>query len=262
MSICIHCVLDQFSIRKLGPGRDRSCFLELCFIKSSTLCIWTIYSCVEAFLMFVCFRLGLACLSVQMCYLCTCSHFNKWHSRYFARIDYPQEMINGPDSNFIFTIPVCNLIRSRVPLIWAARMNRWRAVTIDEWIDKYMDLGYNGRLLFSVLMRVSGKRQRALSSPFQLSGARRWKWEKAGCWVMSTERRAVCVTGDRLFRRVRMLTVSLTVACCFSACSFASSSCFCKAAWRDFISSLSSESEERNSPLAHLSHRPGTQWPS
>lgn len=27
-------------------------------------------------------------------------------------------------------------------------MNRWRAVTIDEWIDKYMDLGYNGCLLF------------------------------------------------------------------------------------------------------------------
>ena len=30
----------------------------------------------------------------------------------------------------------------------------------------------------------------------------------------------------------------LTVACCFSALSVASSSCFCKAAWRDFISSL------------------------
>lgn len=200
-----------------------------------------------------------------MWYLCTCSRFNKWHSRYFAQIDYPQEMINGPDSNFIFTIPVCNLIRSRVLLIWAAGMNRWRAVTIDEWIDKYMDLGSNGCLLFSILMRVSGKRHRVLSSPFwvfQLSGARRWKWEKAGCWVMSTDHRAVCVTGDRPFRRERMLTVSLTVACCFSACSFASSSCFCKAAWRDFISSLSSQSEERNSLLAHLPHSPGRQWPS
>lgn len=107
----------------------------------------------------------LAFLSVQMWYLCTCSRFNKWRFRYFARIDYPQEMINGPDSNFIFTIPVCNLIRSRVPLIWAAGMNRWRAVTIDEWIDKYMDLGYNGCLLFLILMRVSGKSHRALSSP-------------------------------------------------------------------------------------------------
>lgn len=38
----------------------------------------------------------------------------------------------------------------------------------------------------------------------------------------------------------------LTVACCFSALSFASSSCFCKAACRDFISSLSSEREVRN----------------
>lgn len=43
----------------------------------------------------------------------------------------------------------------------------------------------------------------------------------------------------------------LTVACCFSALSFASSSCFCKAAWRDFISSLSSEREVRNTLLAH-----------
>lgn len=44
----------------------------------------------------------------------------------------------------------------------------------------------------------------------------------------------------------------LTVACCFSAFSFASSSCFCRAAWRDFISSLSSGREVRNALLAHL----------
>lgn len=58
----------------------------------------------------------------------------------------------------------------------------------------------------------------------------------------------------------------LTVACCFSALSFASSSCFCKAAWRDFISSLSSESEVRNTLLAHPPytlgglHCWGTEW--
>lgn len=48
------------------------------------------------------FGLVLAFLSVQMWYLCTCSCFNKWRFRYFAWIDYSQEMINGPDSNFIF----------------------------------------------------------------------------------------------------------------------------------------------------------------
>lgn len=43
----------------------------------------------------------------------------------------------------------------------------------------------------------------------------------------------------------------LTVACCFSACSVASSSCFCKAAWRDFISSLL-RGKVRNIQLAHI----------
>lgn len=64
----------------------------------------------------------------------------------------------------------------------------------------------------------------------------RWRgWlEETGCWWSGQ--------------------LCLTVACCFSALSFASSSCFCKAAWRDFISSLSREREVRNTLLAHPPH--------
>lgn len=222
--------------------------------------------CSDKILVEAIFGIIFECTNVMSLHLFT---FNKWRFRYFAQIYYPQEMINGPDSTFIFTIPVCNLIRSRVPLMWAAGMNRWRAVTIDEWIDKYMDLGYNGCLLFLILMRMSQKRHRALSSPFwvfQLSGARRWKWKKS--WLLGNEHRTPRGLCDRWQARLggsgcwRSARRRLTVACCFSARSFASSSCFCKAAWRDFISSLSNENEERNRPLAHLPQRPGTQWPS
>lgn len=107
--------------------------------------------------------------------------------------------------------------------------------------------------LFNFTVSVSEKTW-ALSGPFwgfQLGGARRWKWKKAG--RLGNEHGTPSGLCDRWQARLggtggwRSARRRLTVACCFSARSFASSSCFCKAAWRDFISSLSSESRERQS---------------
>lgn len=134
-------------------------------------------------------------------------------------------------------------------------MERW----INRWIHKYMFLGYNAfvqsykslrggcvcggafsRYFWEVQLSGEARRQESWLLGNECGSLRglcdRWRgWlEETGCWWSGQ--------------------LCLTVACCFSALSFASSSCFCKAAWRDFISSLSSEKEVRNTLLAHPAH--------
>lgn len=79
--------------------------------------------------------------------------------------------------------------------------------------------------------------------------------EKASCCVMSVDHQGgLCDRWRGWLEETERWWwghLCLTVACCFSAFSFASSSCFCRAAWRDFISSLSSGREVRNTLLAH-----------
>lgn len=80
--------------------------------------------------------------------------------------------------------------------------------------------------------------------------------ERVG-WVMSVDNGGLCDRWQHWLEETgcwRSGQLSLTVACCFSTLSLASSSCFCRAVWRDFISSLSSGREGRNTLLADPAH--------
>lgn len=100
------------------------------------------------------------------------------------------------------------------------QINSWHKAFVHSESFNYMVKDRGGSLLL-------GNECGSVKAPCD-----RWQcWlDKTGCWWSGQ--------------------LCLTVACCFSAFSFASSSCFCKAAWRDFISSLSSEREVRNTLLA------------
>lgn len=129
---------------------------------------------------------------------------------------------------------------------------------MGRWMDKCMFSGYNAFVCSGKFCVGTGETTQSSTSlfffflEFQLSGEAR----RRESWLLGNERGSRTGPCDRWRGWLGEAgcwwsgQLCLTVACCFSALSFASSSCFCKAAWRDFISSLSSEREARNKTLA------------
>lgn len=131
---------------------------------------------------------------------------------------------------------------------------------MERWVERWIGVLRVIMPLFNLVnvwVGVGWTVHKALSCyfwEFQLSGEARSRES----WLLANKRGSLRDLCDRWQGRLEKTgcwwsgQLCLTVACCFSALSFASSSCFCKAAWRDFISSLSSEREVRNTLLAHL----------